>query len=61
VNDLEGTLGWPYGAAANRWLVTVVVIGLVIGLAGVFTHNDRALVLGIVLSLGGLWAALDFR
>lgn len=45
----------------NRWLVSVIVIGLVIGFAGIFTHNDRALVLGIVLSLGGLWAAIDFR
>lgn len=45
----------------SRLLISVVVMGLIIGFAGVFTHNDRALILGIVLSLGGLWAAIGFR
>jgi hypothetical protein len=39
-------------------LISVVVIGLLVGVAGVFTHNDRALILGIVMSLGGLWIAI---
>jgi len=48
----------PYGATMNRWMLSIVVIGLIIGFAGIFTHNDRALALGIVLSLGGLWLAV---
>lgn len=48
----------PYGATVRRLSISVVVIGLIIGFAGVFTHNDRALILGIVLSLGGIWVAI---
>jgi hypothetical protein len=47
--------------SGEQMVVSVVVIGLIIGFAGVMSHNDRALVLGIVPSLGGLWAAIDFR
>ena len=58
---LERCFFEPYGAVVNRWLITVILIGLVVGFAGVFAHNDRALILGIVLSLGGIWAAIGFR
>ena len=42
----------------DRWGITVTVIGLVIGLVGVLTHNDRAVVAGLVLAFGGIAAVV---
>ena len=50
-----------YTEHVNRWLVFVVVTGLLIGFAGVFVHEPRAIGLGLLLVAGGLWAAVDFR
>jgi hypothetical protein len=43
----------------NRWVIFVVVSGLVIGFAGVLTHNMPAMGLGFCLSMGGLLLAAN--
>jgi hypothetical protein len=45
----------------NRWLIFLIVTGLIIGFAGVIVHEPRAIGLGLLLALGGLWAAIGFR
>jgi hypothetical protein len=50
-----------YTERVNRWLIFVVIAGLLIGFAGVIVHEPRAIGLGLLLVAAGLWAAIDFR
>jgi hypothetical protein len=45
----------------NRWLIFIIVTGLLLGFAGVVVHEPRAIGLGLLLVAAGLWAAVDFR
>jgi len=44
----------------NRWLIFIVIAGLLIGFAGVIVHEPRAIGLGLLLVVAGLWAAIGF-
>jgi hypothetical protein len=43
--------------SVNRWLIFVIVCGLVIGFVGILVHNGPAIALGFLLSMGGILLA----
>ena len=48
-------------APVNRWLILLIILGLLIGFLGVIVDEPRAIVLGALLALGGLWALVVFN
>ena len=45
-------------AHVNRWLIFLIASGLIIGFAGVFVHEPRAIGLGLLMAVAGLWLAI---
>ena len=43
----------------NRWLIFPIASGLIIGFAGVFVHEPRAIGLGLLMAVAGLWLAIQ--
>jgi hypothetical protein len=43
----------------SRWLIFLIVSGLILGFVGVIVHEPRAIGLGILMAAAGLFAAVQ--